>query len=141
MNINEIVEIRQNHIKIKGSFKIANIQLPRREHHERLLNVYFEWDSEHLSDETPLEGPPIQITIDMVKKVIFKMKFGKAACPSGVVIEIIRAAGDARATMVRDPAIAIIRDGKVPAEWGQSFIVCLYKKKRDVLWTETTTED
>ena len=30
-------------------------------------------------------------------------------------------------------AITIIRDGKVPADWEQSFIVCLYKGKGDVL--------
>ena len=42
----------------------------------------------------PLEGPPIPITIDMVKKAISKMKSGKAAGPSGVVVEMIRAAGD-----------------------------------------------
>ena len=75
----------------------------------------FELDPEHLSDEPPLEGPPIPITIDMVKKAIFKMKFGKAAGPSGVVIEIIRAASDTGdcATMIRDVAMGIIRDGKL----------------------------
>ena len=36
------------------------------EHYKRLLNVEFEWDPEHSSDEPPLEGPPIPITIDMV---------------------------------------------------------------------------
>ena len=55
------------------------------EHYERLLNVEFEWDPEHLTDEPPLEGPPIPITIDMVKKAIAKMKSVKAASPSGVV--------------------------------------------------------
>ena len=45
--------------------------------------------------------------------------------------------------MIRGLAIAIIRDGKdnVPADWGQSFIVCLYKGKGDMLWTEATIED
>ena len=38
------------------------------EHYERLLNVEFDWDPDHLSNEPPLEGPPIPITIDMVKK-------------------------------------------------------------------------
>ena len=42
----------------------------------------YEWDPEYVSDEPPLEGPPIPITIDMVKKAISKMKFGKAAGPS-----------------------------------------------------------
>ena len=39
----------------------------------------FDWDPDHLSNELPLEGPPIPITIDMVKKAISKMKLGKAA--------------------------------------------------------------
>ena len=30
-------------------------------------------------------------------------------------------------------AIAITRDGKVPADWEQSFIICLYKGKGDAL--------
>ena len=92
----------------------------------------FEWDPEHLSDEPPLEGPPIPNTINMVKKAISKMESGKAAGSSGVVV-MIRAAGDTGdtgATMIRDLAIAIIRDGKVPeADWEQNFIVCLYKRK------------
>ena len=35
--------------------------------------------------------------------------------------------------MIRDLAVAIIRDGKVPADWKQSFIACLYKGKGDAL--------
>ena len=49
----------------------------------------FEWDPEHLSDAQPLEGPSIPITVLMVKKVISKMKFSRAAGPSEVVVEII----------------------------------------------------
>ena len=40
------------------------------EHYQRLLNAEFDWDPNHLSDELPVEGPPIPITIDMVKKAI-----------------------------------------------------------------------
>ena len=61
----------------------------------------FEWDPEHLSDEPPLEGPSIPITILMVKKVISKMKFSIANGLSGVLVENIRAG----ATMIRDLAI------------------------------------
>ena len=60
------------------------------------------------------------------------MKSGKAAGPSGIVV-MIKAAGDTGATMIRDLATAIIRDGKVPADWEESFIVCLYKGKGDAL--------
>ena len=103
------------------------------EHYDRLLNVEFEWDPEHLFDEPPLEGPPISIIIDMVKKAISKMKSGKAAGPLGVVVEMNGAAGDTDTTLIRNHIIAIIQDGKVPADWEQSFIVCLLKGKGDAL--------
>ena len=76
------------------------------EHYERLFNVGFEWDPLHLSDHPPLERPPIPITIDMVKKVISMMKFGKAAGPSGVVVEMTRAASDTGVSMICGLAIA-----------------------------------
>ena len=103
------------------------------EHYQRLLNAEFDWDPSHLSDESPVEGPPIPITIDMVKKAISQMKAVKAPGPSGIVVERIRAAGDMGASMIRDLAAAIIRDGNVPSDWEQSFIVCLYKGKGDAL--------
>ena len=40
------------------------------EQYLRLLNVEFDWDRDHLSDEPPVEGPSIPITIEMVKKAI-----------------------------------------------------------------------
>ena len=97
------------------------------QHYQRLLNAEFDWDPNHLSDESPVEGPPFPITTDMVKKAISQMKAGKAPGPSGI------AAGDTGASMIRDLAVAIIRDGKVPSDWEQSFIVCLYNGKGDAL--------
>ena len=61
------------------------------------------------------------------------MKAGKAPGPSGIVVEMIRAAGDMGASVTRDLAAAIICDGKVPSDWEQSFIVCPYKGKGDAL--------
>ena len=61
------------------------------------------------------------------------MKAGKALGPSGIVVEMIRAAGDMGASMIHDLAVAIICDGKVPSDWEQSFIVCLFKEKGDAL--------
>ena len=102
------------------------------EHYQRLLNAEFDWDPDHLSDEPPVEGQPIPITIDMVKKAISQMA-GKARGPSGTVVEMIRAASDTGTSMIRDLAAAIILDGKVPSGWEQSFIACLYKGKGDAL--------
>ena len=67
----------------------------------------------------------------MVKKAISQTKAGKASGPSGIVVEMIRAAGDMGASMIRDLTVAIIRDGKVPSDWEQNFIV--YKGKGDAL--------
>ena len=80
-----------------------------------------------------MEGLPIPITIDMVKKAFLQMKAGKAPGPSGIVVEMIRAAGDMGTSMIRDLATAVIHDGKVPSDWEQSFIVCLYKGNGDTL--------
>ena len=103
------------------------------EHYQKLLNVEFDWDPDHLSYQPSVEGPPIPFTIDMVEKAISQMKAGKAPGPSGIVVERIRAAGDMGASMIRDLVVAIIRDDKVPSDWEQSFIVCLYKGKGDAL--------
>ena len=67
------------------------------------------------------------ITIGMVK-----MKGGKAAGLSGIVVEMIKAAGDTGATMIRDLATTMFRDNKVPTDWEQKFL-CLYKGKGDAL--------
>ena len=40
------------------------------EHYQRLLNVEFDWDPDHLSYQPPVEGPSIPITTDMVKKAL-----------------------------------------------------------------------
>ena len=49
------------------------------------------------------------------------------------MVEIIRTVGDMGASMIRDMVAAIILDCKVPSDWDQSFIVCLYKGKGDAL--------
>ena len=61
------------------------------------------------------------------------MKVGKALVPSGVVVEMIQAAGDMGASVISGPAAAIIHHGKVPSDCEQSFIVCLYKGQSDAL--------
>ena len=52
---------------------------------------------------------------------------------SGIVVEMLLAAGDMGTSMIHDLAAAIILSGKVPSDWEQSFIVCLYKGKGDAL--------
>ena len=43
-----------------------------------------------MSDEPPMEGPPIPITTDIVKRAISQMKAGKALGPSGSVTSLLQ---------------------------------------------------
>ena len=48
------------------------------EHYWWLLNVEFDWNTDYLSDEPPVEGPPIPITSDMVlRKLSLKWSWAK----------------------------------------------------------------
>jgi hypothetical protein len=46
---------------------------------------------------------------------------------------MIHAASDTAASMIRNMGTSIIKDGKVPVDLEESFIVCLYKGKGDAL--------
>ena len=66
----------------------------------------------------------------MVKKAISQMKAGKGPGPSGIVMEMIRAAGDMGTSMIHDLTAAIIRDGKVhvPPDWAEFHCLLLQGK-------------
>ena len=49
------------------------------------------------------------------------------------MVEMIRAAGDHSVTMIRDLAIAIIREGRVPTDWKENFIVFSLREKAMLL--------
>ena len=61
------------------------------EHYARLLNVEFDWPSNLLPEVPAVEGPPPPVTTKMVSDAIKKMKGGKAAGPSGIVAEMVKA--------------------------------------------------
>ena len=108
------------------------------EHYQRLLNAEFDWDPNHLSDESPLEGPPIPITIDMVKKAISQMKAGKAPGPSGIVVEMIRAAGDMGASMIHDWQLQSSVMARYPPT-GSRVSLSVSTKVRGMHWKGVTT--
>ena len=116
MNIIGNFRNKRKIIKIKENYQYP-ISKAWLEHYERLLNVEL-----NLSDEPLLEGPSISITILMLKKVIAKMKFSKAVGPSGVVVEMNRAAFDTGATMIRD--LVIHSRWKGPS-WLEAELHCL----------------
>ena len=104
-----------------------------KQHYERLLNVEFPWNTEDLSEESPVEGPSEPITLEMITKAITKMASGKAAGPSGIVAEMLKPVGVAVAEEVFDLVENIISEGCLQTDWQESFIVNLYKGKGDAL--------
>ena len=81
----------------------------------------------------PVVGPPIHIDVEMVVKAITKMKTGKAAGPSGIVAEMLKVSGDTGARLVADLANDMVRNGVIPSDWEDSFIINIYKGKGDAL--------
>ena len=69
----------------------------------------------------------------MVRKAINNMSLGKAAGPSCIVAEMLKAAGSSGASMIRDLIEDIIFENRIPSEWQKSHIVSVYKGKGDAL--------
>ena len=104
-----------------------------REHYMHLLNVEFSWNLDGLSKVYPVEGPSEPITTAMVRTAINKMSLGKAAGPSSIFVEMLKAAGSSGASMIRDLIGDIIFENRIPSEWQESHIVSVYKGKGDAL--------
>ena len=60
------------------------------------------------------------------------MKTGKVAGPSGIVAEMLKASGDTSARLVADLANDMVRNGAIPSDWEDSFII------KVMLWREVT---
>ena len=104
-----------------------------KNHYEKLLNEEFPWNEAGLSDALPVEGPAIHIPEDMVASAIQHMKLGKAAGPSGIVVEMLKAAGACIIPHLCKLINLIIFHHIVPDDWDHSFIINLFKGKGDSL--------
>jgi hypothetical protein len=80
-----------------------------------------------------MTGPAEEISISEVKAAIAKMKVGKAAGPSGIGAEMLKAAGEPGVLWVTDVCNAVVKEGKIPADWRKSWMVSVYKGKGDSL--------
>ena len=98
-----------------------------------MLNVAFERPSDLLPEVFPVEGPPSTITLDAIRKAHGKMKCDKAVGPSGIIAKMLKAAGEQSIVLLRDLTEAVFNDGVIPKDWGESYILNLYKGKGDAL--------
>ena len=69
-----------------------------------------------------------------------KMKNNKAAGPSGVVADMLKAAGDAGSIWATDVCNSVVKEGKIPQDWCKSWMVNVYKVK-EMLWSVDHTEE
>ena len=101
-----------------------------KEHYDRISNEEFSWDREGLTDVRPVCGPGEKISEEEIGNAIGKMK--KAGGPSGVVADMLKAAGNEGTRWMTEPCNAVVRDGKIPKDW-RSWLVNVYKGKGDAL--------
>ena len=103
-----------------------------------LSNEEFTWDREGLTDTRPVCGPSERIsTLEVdaleVDVAIGKMKQSKSGDPTGVVLEMLKAAGETGALWMTDVCNAVVKDGKILKDWSRSWMVNVYKGKGDAL--------
>ena len=96
------------------------------------MNIEFLW-YHNLPHVDSVAGPAQFTTPDDILKSSRHMKNVKEAGPSGVVVEMLKAAPDICCKIIADLMNAIILEGKVPANSSDSIIANLFKGKGDVL--------
>ena len=104
-----------------------------KEHYDRISNEEFNWDREGLTDVRQVCGPGEKISEEEVGAASSKMKLDKAGVPSGVVADMLKAAGDERTRWMTELCNAVVRDGKIPKDWSRSWLVNVNKMKGDAL--------
>src|SRR5437867_3782935 len=109
-----------------------------KEYYEQLLNEEFDWNKDNTGsfDVMNREEASVDerlISVYEVRLAIGKAKSGKAAGPSGVAADMLKAAGEAGVRWVTDICNEVVRSGVVPADWRRSWMVYVYKGKGNAL--------
>src|SRR3989441_6535610 len=109
-----------------------------KEYYEQLLNEEFDWNKDNIgsTDVMNREEASVDerlISVSEVRLAIAKAKSGKAAEPSGVATDMLKAAGEAGVKWVADICNEVVRSGVVPVDWKRSWMVNVYKGKGNAL--------
>ena len=104
-----------------------------RKYFERLLNEEFDWDRDALTAGLEISGPMEAVTTEEVRAAIGKMKSDRGSGPSGLVADILKAAGEVGVNWMTDVCNAVMTEGKVPSDWCKSWMVTVFKGKGDAL--------
>ena len=102
-----------------------------RKYMEKLLNVETDWDGEVDCPEVIV--PRCSISEEGVAASNKGLKIGKAACPTGVVSEMMKVAGGFGSRWMTDLINNIVKEGCIPDDRRKSIVVPVYKGKGDPL--------
>ena len=104
------------------------------ENYARLLNVEIDWPSKKLPKTASIAGQPPEVSREMICMALSKMKCGKAAGPSGIVAEMLKATKDLGVELMRQISDAVFKKcGVSPTDWEESYILNLHKGKGEAL--------
>ena len=84
----------------------------RKEHYDKIFNEEFSWDREGLTEVRPVCSSSEKNSEVKVEAAISKMKPGKAAGPSGVVSDMLKAAGEDGTRWMTELCNAVLTNGK-----------------------------
>ena len=124
--------IRENCVKNgKGDLAVTDHEklLAWQEHYERLLNEEFDGNKESLAINNPTIEPRPKIKVDTVRRVLGRMKCGKAAGSSGVVAAMLQASGEVGIGRMTGLFDGILDEYKIPEDWNKSVIFNFFKNK------------
>ena len=102
-----------------------------RKYMETFLNVENDWDGE--VDCPEVMRPHCLILEEEVAAAIKGLKIGKAAGPTGVVSEMMKAAGGFGSMWMTDMINNIVNEGCIPDDRRKSILVPVYREKGDPL--------
>ena len=102
----------------EGKIVVEDIKIKEvwREYFEKLLNEEFHWNRDTLDMDNEVHGPCEKFAANEIRAAISKIKSGKVAGPSGIVTEMLKAAGEARVLWVTDICNAVVSEGKIPSD-------------------------
>src|SRR6266516_1526865 len=109
-----------------------------KEYYEQLLNEEVDWNKDSIDSNGEMNK--VQVSVDErvisvaeVRLAISKAKSGKAAGPSGIATDMLKAAGEAGVKWVTDICNEVVSSGEVPVDWKRSWMVNVYKGKGNAL--------
>ena len=98
-----------------------------KEYYERLLNEEFEWNKDSIGEINKEESSVEERVISAaeVRVTISRAKSGKAAGPSGVAADMLKAAGESGVKWVTDICNEVVSSGEIPVDWKRSYGKCV----------------